>query len=65
MNLLHYDEWKGTNAVRVLTNLLEAVYSEFVEKASGVPFLEKAVRFAEGSSQYRRRGSRISFLLTE
>lgn len=47
MNLLHYDEWKGTNAVRVLTNLLEAVYSEFVEKASGVPFLEKAVRFAE------------------
>lgn len=47
MNLLHYDEWKNTNAVKVLTNLLEAVYTEFVAKASGVPFLEKAVRFAE------------------
>lgn len=47
MNLLHYDEWKGTNAVKVLTNLLEAVYTEFIDKAIDTPFLEKAVRFAQ------------------
>ena len=47
MNALHYDEWKDTDAVNVLTALLDAVYSEFVSKAKGLPFMEKAVRFAE------------------
>ena len=46
MNLLHYDEWKGTNAPRTLTALLDSVYTEFIEKAEGIPFLDKAVRFA-------------------
>ena len=47
MNALHYDEWKDTDAVNVMTALLDAVYSEFVSKAKGLPFMEKAVRFAE------------------
>jgi len=47
MNALHYDEWKDTDAVNVMTALLDAVYSEFVSKANGLPFMEKAVRFAE------------------
>ena len=47
MNALHYDDWKDTDAVNVMTALLDAVYSEFVSKAKGLPFMEKAVRFAE------------------
>jgi ribonucleoside-diphosphate reductase alpha chain len=46
MNLLHFDKWKDTDAVEVLTYFLDAVYTEFIEKATGIPFLEKAVRFA-------------------
>ena len=47
MNLLHYDEWKDTDAVEVLTYFLDAVISEFVDKAFHIPFMRKAVRFAE------------------
>ena len=47
MNLLHYDEWKDTDAVEVLTYFLDAVISEFVDKAFHIPFMHKAVRFAE------------------
>ena len=32
MNLLHYDEWKDTDAVEVLTYFLDAVISEFITK---------------------------------
>ena len=32
MNLLHYDEWKDTDAVEVLTYFLDAVMSEFITK---------------------------------
>ena len=46
LNALHYDEWKYDNAVRVMTTFLDAVYSEFIEKAKEIPFMEKAVRFA-------------------
>ena len=46
LNALHYDEWKHDNAVRVMTTFLDAVYSEFIEKAKDIPFMEKAVRFA-------------------
>ena len=46
MNALHYDEWKHTNAVRTMTSFLDAVYTEFIEKASDIPFMDKAVRFA-------------------
>ncbi len=50
MNLLHYDEWKGSslefNPVYILTCFLDAVYTEFIDKAKDIPFMEKAVRFA-------------------
>ena len=51
MNLLHYDEWKNPDTKRdpvmILTAFLDAVYSEFIEKAEHIPFMEKAVRFAK------------------
>ena len=36
MNLLHYDEWKDTDAVETLTYFLDAVMTEFIEKASEI-----------------------------
>ena len=45
MNALHYDEWKS-HGTRIMTNFLDAVYTEFIEKAEHIPFMEKAVRFA-------------------
>lgn len=47
MNLSKYDEWKDTDAVHVATVLLDCVVSEFLERARGVPGLEKAVAFTE------------------
>jgi ribonucleoside-diphosphate reductase alpha chain len=47
MNILHYDEWKDTNAVELMTYFLDAVMTEFIEKASKVQFMERTVRFAE------------------
>ena len=47
MNLLHYDQWKDTDAVKAAVYFLDAVMSEFIEKAKVIPKMEKAVRFAE------------------
>ena len=47
MNILYYDEWKHTDAVQMLTYFLDAVMSEFIEKAKNIRFLERAVKFAE------------------
>jgi len=47
MNALHFDDWVNTDAVRVMTAFLDAVYTEFIDKAKGIPFMEKAVCFAE------------------
>ena len=46
MNILHYDEWKNTDAVKVLTYFLDAVMTEFIEKGSKIRHLERAVKFA-------------------
>lgn len=46
MNLARYDAWKDTGAVRVLTYFLDAVMEEFIQGASGIPFMDRAVRFA-------------------
>ena len=58
MNVLHYDEWKETDAVEVLTMFLDAVNTEFCTKLedirdNGTPegkkafyFMEKAYNFA-------------------
>ena len=46
MNVLHYDEWKDTDAVETLTFFLDAVMQEFIDRASGIKHMERAVRFA-------------------
>lgn len=46
MNLLHFDEWHGTDAVELLVYFLDAVMSEFIEKSRELPHLERAHRFA-------------------
>lgn len=59
MNLLHYDEWKDTDAVEVLTYFLDAVNEELLMKLEGIRdngtkegkkafyFMEKAYNFAK------------------
>jgi ribonucleoside-diphosphate reductase alpha chain len=47
MNILYYDEWKDTDAVETLVYFLDAVMTEFIQKASQIRFMERAVRFAE------------------
>ena len=47
MNVLHYDEWKETDAVETLTFFLDAVMQEFIDRASGIKHMERAVQFAE------------------
>jgi ribonucleoside-diphosphate reductase alpha chain len=47
MNMLYYDEWKDTDAVEILVYLLDAVMTEFINKAKPVKFMERAVKFAE------------------
>ena len=47
MNLLHYNEWKDTDAVETLTYFLDAVMSEFIDKSADLPYLDRAHRFAK------------------
>lgn len=47
MNLLHYDEWKDTDAVETLTYFLDAVMTDYIEKTASIPFMEAAHRFAK------------------
>lgn len=47
MNLLHYDEWKDTDAVETLTMFLDTVMTEFIEKGKKIKYLDRAVKFAE------------------
>jgi ribonucleoside-diphosphate reductase alpha chain len=46
MNILYYDEWKNTDAVEVLTFLLDAVMTEFIEKTKNIKHMERANKFA-------------------
>ena len=46
MNLLHYENWKGTDAVETLTYFLDAVMSDYIEKTKNIPSMEAAHRFA-------------------
>jgi len=59
MNVLHYDEWKDTDAVEVMTMFLDAVVTEFITKIEDIRdngtiegkraffYLEKAYNFAK------------------
>jgi ribonucleoside-diphosphate reductase alpha chain len=46
MNLLHYEEWKDTDAVKVLTYFLDAVMTEFIKKTENYPFMQAPRKFA-------------------
>tara|TARA_R110002020_G_scaffold458489_2_gene675956 strand:+ start:4900 stop:6537 length:1638 start_codon:yes stop_codon:yes gene_type:complete len=46
LNILHYEDWKDTDAVEMLTYFLDAVYTEFIDKTEGLQFMEKARKFA-------------------
>jgi ribonucleoside-diphosphate reductase alpha chain len=59
MNLLHYDEWKDTDAVEIMVYFLDAVVTEFIGKIDDIRnsgtiegqraffYLEKAYNFAK------------------
>jgi ribonucleoside-diphosphate reductase alpha chain len=47
MNLLHWDDWKETDAVETLTYFLDAVMTEYIQKAKKIKFMDAAARFAE------------------
>jgi ribonucleoside-diphosphate reductase alpha chain len=47
LNDLYYEEWKDTDCVEVVTFLLDAVMTEFINKASKIKFMEKTVNFAK------------------
>lgn len=47
MNLLHYEDWKNTDAVETLTYFLDAVMEEFIQKTENIEFFERANKFAK------------------
>lgn len=47
LNALHFEEFKDTDAGEVMARFLYAVYEEFIGKVEGVPFMEKALKFAK------------------
>lgn len=47
MVVVYYDEWKDTDAVETYIYFLDAVMTEFIEKAEKIPYMERAVRFAK------------------
>ena len=47
MNILYYDDWKDTDAIELLTMLLDAVMTEFIKKAKKILYLHRSVKFAE------------------
>jgi ribonucleoside-diphosphate reductase alpha chain len=47
MNLLHYDDWKDTDAVETLSYFLDAVMSEYIEKTAPIKFMDRAHNFAK------------------
>lgn len=49
MNAAKYPEWKDTDAAYWATVFLDCVAEEFIQKAKGVPGLEKSVKFTENN----------------
>lgn len=47
MNILYYDEWKDTDAVKLLTYFLDSVMTEFIEKTKNINFMNRSVNFAK------------------
>jgi ribonucleoside-diphosphate reductase alpha chain len=46
MNMLHFEEWKETDAVETMIYFLDAVMSEYIEKTAGIRFMDAAREFA-------------------
>lgn len=46
MNIVHFDEWKGTDAVEVLLTMLDAFLQDFIEKNKDNPLMARSVNFA-------------------
>jgi ribonucleoside-diphosphate reductase alpha chain len=46
LNLLHYDEWKDTDAVETMVFFLDAVIEDFIRRVEGIPFMQRAYNFA-------------------
>jgi ribonucleoside-diphosphate reductase alpha chain len=46
MNLLHYDDWKNTDAVETLTYFLDAVMTDYIDKVKNIKHMESAYNFA-------------------
>lgn len=49
MNLIHYREWKDTDAVQISIVFLDCVAQEFIERAKNIRGLERAVAFTKKS----------------
>lgn len=47
MNLLHYDEWKDTDAVKIMTYFLDSVIEDYIRKTNNIPEMARANRFAK------------------
>lgn len=47
MNILHYEQWKNTDAIELLVYFLDAVMTDFIERAGKIQFMERAVNFAK------------------
>lgn len=47
LNLLHLDEWIGTDVAATLVYFLDAVMSEYIEKTAGIPLMATAHNFAK------------------
>ena len=46
VNLLYYDEWKNTNFIKDMMYFLDSVLQDFINRATGMPFMEKVIKFA-------------------
>lgn len=46
LNLLHYDDWKDTDWVEMMTEFLDAVIEEYIHKTKNLKHMEAAHRFA-------------------
>lgn len=47
LNLLHYDAWKNTDWVEMMTEFLDAVIEEYIQKTDGLKHMEAAHRFVK------------------
>lgn len=46
MNVLHFEDWRYTDAVEVMTYFLDAVMSEYIEKTASIPLMKTVHDFA-------------------